>query len=268
MSTLPASRVEELARLHDDAERQGVQFRPFSQHAEGLTIDDAYAVQNAWVEIKQARGDQITGRKIGLTSRAMQDAMKIDEPDFGTLLESMMFEPGSTIEAGVFTDPRLEVELAFVLKQDLEGEHVTVDQVLSATEAVYPALELIAARSHRVDPVSGYTRTVIDTISDNAANAGYILAKDPLPASADLPWAGAIFRRNAVVEETGLAAGVLGHPAQGLCWLARRFAPHGIRLEAGHVYLAGSFTRPVVVSPGDEFVADFGPYGRIEIGFS
>jgi len=198
----------------------------------------------------------------------MQMAMKIDTPDFGILLDDMCFANGSAIPAGNFTDPRIEVEFAFVLKEPLFGENVTVDQVMAATDYVIPALELIAARSYRVDPETGYTRTVFDTIADNAANAGYILGDSRVdPAGVDLPWAGAMLYLNGGIEETGLAGGVMGHPAHGICWVCKRFAPHGIGLEPGQVVLAGSFTRPVAVRPGDNIRADYGPLGTIEVNF-
>lgn len=268
MASLSDAEVHEIAKAHDDAERSRVQIAAATQSKPDMDLEDAYRIQSAWVLEKVRKGAVITGRKVGLTSRAMQEAMKINEPDFGTLLDHMEIADRSTTEAAQFTDPRLEVELAFILKSNLSGPKLTISDVMAATDYVAPALELIAARTHRVDPITGYIRTVVDTISDNAANAGYVISDTPIPLGADLPRVGSIFSRNGTVEETGLAAGVMGHPAHGLCWLAKRFAPHGIELEAGQVYLAGSFTRPVIVRPGDEFKADFGDYGSIEIGFS
>jgi len=232
-------------------------------------MGDAYAIQKAWVDRKLADGRKVTGYKIGLTSRAMQQAMHIDTPDFGVLLDDMYFANGASIAAGDFTDPRIEVELAFVLKAPLYGEEVTLEEVMAATDYVVPALELIAARSFRVDPKTGYTRTVFDTIADNAAGAGYVMGDGRVdPAAIDLPWVGAMLYRNGEVEETGLAGGVMGHPGHGIGWVCRRFAPHGIGLEPGQVILAGSFTRPVVVTPGDNILADYGPLGRIEVDFT
>jgi len=164
----------------------------------------------------------------------------------------------------VFTD----ADGRFTLPGVIPGENLTVEQVMAATDYVIPALELIAARSYRVDPETGYTRTVFDTIADNAANAGYILGDSKVdPAHVDLPWAGAMLYLNGGIEETGLAGGVMGHPAHGICWVCKRFAPHGIGLEPGQVVLAGSFTRPVVVRPGDNIRADYGPLGTIEVNF-
>ena len=251
-----------------EAEMRREQIAPLTLNHPSMDMDDAYAIQKAWVDRKVADGRKVTGYKIGLTSRAMQMAMKIDTPDFGILLDDMCFANGSSIAAADFTDPRIEVELAFVLKESLMGQDVTVEQVMAATDYVVPALELIAARSHRVDPETGYTRTVFDTIADNAANAGYIPGDQRFdPATIDLPWAGAMLYLNGEIVETGLAGGVMGHPAQGICWVCKRFAPHGIGLEPGQFILAGSFTRPVVVTPGDHIRADYGPLGTIEVDF-
>ena len=251
------------------AEAQRRQIRPVSVDHPGMTLDDAYAIQEAWMRSKVESGHTIRGRKIGLTSRAMQAAMKIDEPDFGTLLDDMFFEDGATIEAARFTDPRVEVELAFVLGRRLEGPALSTWDVLEATDYVVPALELIAARSFRVDPETGRSRTVLDTVADNAAAAGVVLGGCPVrPADVDLRWVGAILHRNGIVEETGVAAGVMNHPANGVVWLARRFSSHGVGLEAGEVILAGSFTRPVEIRPGDTFHADFGALGSIACHFS
>jgi len=250
------------------AEKNRIQIPPLTLTHTDMTMDDAYAVQKAWVDRKIADGRKVTGYKIGLTSRAMQMAMNIDTPDFGVLLDDMHFENGAKIPAANFTDPRIEVELAFVLKAPLSGEHVTIDDVMAATDYVVPALELIAARSYRVDPDTGYTRTVFDTISDNAANAGYIVGDNKIdPAGIDLPWVGAMLYLNGEIEETGLAGGVMGHPAHGISWVCKRFAPHGIGLEPGQIILAGSFTRPVVVKAGDNILADYGPLGKIEVDF-
>jgi 2-oxo-hept-3-ene-1,7-dioate hydratase len=195
-------------------------------------------------------------------------AMNIDTPDFGVLLDDMAFETGGEIRASNFTDPRIEAEFAFVMKKPLFGVDVTLDDVLDATDYVVPALELIAARSHRVDPETGYARNVYDTIADNAANAGYILGTCKLdPKVVDLRWAGAMLHLNGEIEETGLGGGVMGHPAHGIRWVCRRFAPHGIGLQPGQLILAGSFTRPIIVRAGDTVFADYGPFDSIEVQF-
>lgn len=252
-----------------EAERSRVQITPLTLRHPDMNMADAYAIQEAWVDRKLADGRELTGYKIGLTSRAMQNAMNIDTPDFGVLLDDMAFRSGDNIKAGDFTDPRIEVEFAFVLIEPLSGENVTVDDVMRATDYVVPALELIAARSYRVDPETGYTRKVFDTIADNASGAGYILGEQKIdPGEIDLCWAGAMLYLNDEVEETGLAGGIMGHPAHGIRWVCKRFAAHGIGLEPGQIILAGSFTRPVVVTPGDRILADYGPLGKIEVMFT
>ncbi len=265
---LTQQQIEAAALALQAAEAERRQIRPISVDHPDMTLDDAYAVQAAWMQARTDAGRRVRGRKVGLTSRAMQVAMKIDEPDFGTLLDDMFFEDGATIEAARFTDPRVEVELAFVLGRSIEGPALSTWDVLDATDYVVPALELIAARSYRVDPETGRSRTVLDTVADNAAAAGVVLGGRPVrPLDVDMRRVGALLFRNGVIEETGVAAGVLNHPANGVVWLARRLAAHGVGLEAGQVILAGSFTRPVDIRPGDTFHADFGELGSIACHF-
>lgn len=265
---LTSEQIEQAARRLDDAEQGRRQIRALTQSYPDMDLDDAYAVQKRWVEHKIAAGRSVVGYKIGLTSRAMQMAMKIDTPDYGVLLDDMMFPNRARIAAGDFTDPRLEVEFAFVLKRPLFGTEVTLEDVMAATDYVIPALELIAARSYRVDPDNGYTRNVCDTIADNAANAGVITGDMRIdPETVDLRWAGALFYLNGEIEETGLGAAVMDHPGHGIRWVCKRFAPHGIGLEPGQLILSGSFTRPVIVQPGDHVRVDYGPLGDITLDF-
>ncbi len=259
--------ISQLAAELQQSEQSRVQVEHFSKRFPDMTVEDGYAISRAWVKMKIAQGREVRGHKIGLTSRAMQQASQIDEPDFGTLLDDMFFEPGE-IPAARFIAPRVEVELAFVLKRDLEGTGIGIEQVLDATEYVTPAIEIIDARIEQFDRHTRVMRKVQDTISDNAANAGIVLGGRKVnPREVDLPWCGAILRQNGAVEETGLAAGVQGHPAIGVAWLAGKLAPWGESLRAGDVVLAGSFTRPVAAKPGDVFDADYGPLGRFEFTF-
>jgi 2-oxo-hept-3-ene-1,7-dioate hydratase len=233
-----------------------------------MDMNDAYAVQKAWVDLKVSRGAKITGYKIGLTSRAMQQAMNIDTPDYGVLLDEMAYANGSEIVAGEYLDPRIEAEFGFVMKDPLIGEDVTLEDVIAATDYVVPALELISARSTRTDPETGYTRTVHDTIADNAANAGYIASDQRIdPSSIDLRFSGALLYVDGVIEESGLGGAVMEHPAHGIRWVCKRFARHGIGLEPGQFVLSGSFTRPVAVKPGTRICADYGALGRIDVSF-
>ncbi|WP_019586251.1 2-oxo-hept-4-ene-1,7-dioate hydratase [Deinococcus apachensis] len=266
---LPDTELSSLAAELEGAEASGIQLTPFSERFPGMTIADAYAVQRAWVARKLEGGRRILGHKIGLTSRAMQIASQIDEPDYGALLDDMFFEPNGDIPLSRFVAPKVEVELAFLLKADLRGPGVTLFDVLRATEYVTPAAEIIDARIQRVSKATGKPRRVTDTISDNAANAGVILGgRATRPDDLDLRWAAALCIRNGVIEETGVAAGVLGHPATGIAWLANRLAPHGEGLQAGEIVLAGSFTRPVDIASGDVFTFDYGPLGTFSCRFT
>ena len=266
---LPAATVEECAlRLHD-AERTQTQIRQFSLEFPSMGIEDAYAIQSAWVAIKLAEGRKLKGHKIGLTSRAMQRSSNITEPDYGALLDDMFFPDGGEIPARRFIVPRIEVELAFILKTDLKGPDCTLFDVLNATDHIVPALELIDARIHQLDPQTRVPRKVFDTISDNAANAGVVLGGRPFrPNDFDIRWICAILYRNGVVEETGVAAAVLNHPAHGPAWLANKLHAHGTLLKAGEIILGGSFTAPIPARAGDTFHVDYGKVGSIAIHFS
>jgi 2-oxo-hept-3-ene-1,7-dioate hydratase len=266
--TFSTDTIQQLARELHESERSRVQVEHFSKRYPGMSIEDGYAISRAWVAMKVAEGRQVRGHKIGLTSRAMQQSSQIDEPDYGTLLDDMFFAPGD-LPSERFIAPRVEVELAFILKRKLQGPQVSVDDVLQATDYVQPAIEIIDARIEQFDRHTKAMRKVYDTISDNAANAGIVLGgRQVRPNEVDLPWVGAVLRQNGVVEETGLAAGVQGHPAIGIAWLAQKLAPWGECLEAGEVVLAGSFTRPVVAKRGDVFDADYGPLGRFTFRFA
>ena len=259
--------IDTLARELHHSERSRVQVEHFSKRHPGMTLEDGYAVSRAWVAMKLAEGRRVIGHKIGLTSRAMQLASQISEPDYGTLLDDMLFEPGD-IPATRFIAPRVEVELAFILGRDLQGPHVTVDDVLAATDWVTPAIEIIDARIEQFDRDTKAPRKVFDTISDFAANAGIVMGGRPVkPNAVDLRWVGAMLFKNGVIEETGLAAAVLNHPATGVAWLANKLAPHGERLNAGDVVLAGSFTRPTPALAGDTLHADYGPLGTVSFRF-
>lgn len=264
---LSEATIRQLAAELHASEKSGVQVEHFSRRFPGMGIADGYAIARTWVQLKVAAGRRVCGHKIGLTSRAMQQASQITEPDFGALLDDMFFEPGD-IPFDRFIAPRVEVELAFVLKTALSSQPVTIADVLEATDHLRLAIEIIDARIEQRDRYTGAMRTVYDTISDNAANAGVILGGDRIdPHVVDLPWVGAVLRRNGVVEETGLAAGVQGHPAVGVAWLADRLAPWQETLLPGQVVLAGSFTRPVPARRGDHFDADYGPLGRFQFTF-
>lgn len=261
--------VAELARKLYEARKNCTQLRHFSRDYPHMTIDDGYAIQREWVRLEIADGRSIKGRKIGLTSRAMQQASQITEPDFAPLMDDMFFESGAELPTVRFIAPRVEVELAFVLDRPLRGPGVTLASVLDATAQVTPALEIIDARIEQFDRETRVPRKVFDTIADFAANGGVVLGGRAVrPDTLDLRWVGAILFKNGVVEETGLAAGVLNHPANGIAWLANKIAPYDEQLNAGDVVLAGSFTRPTTAVRGDMLEADFGPLGTITARFA
>jgi 2-oxo-hept-3-ene-1,7-dioate hydratase len=242
----------------EKARQQAVQL---SKTWPDITIDDAYAISTEVANRKIAAGARLIGHKVGLTSKAMQRSSQIDEPDFGYLLDNMMIADGASVKHENFCLPRVEVELAFIMGKTLKGPGVGLTDVLRATEYVVPALEIVDARLQ--DP-----RKIFDTVSDNGAAAGIVVGGRPVgPTEVDLRWVGGIMYRNAEIEETGLAAGVLGHPALGVAWLANKIGQHGVALEPGHLVLAGSFTRVVYARKGDTLHADFGQLGGIALQF-
>ena len=268
-TTMTPAEIEDAATRLFEAERARRQIRLLSLDFPNATMDDAYRVQAALVKKKTEAGAVIKGLKIGLTSKAMQSALNIDIPDSGILFDDMFFADGGTVPADRFIQPRIEAEIAFVMKAPLRGPNVTIFDVLNATDYITPALEILDTRIERTNKEAGKARTFFDTISDNAANAGIVLGGRPIrPLDADMRWIGAIVSRNAEVEETGLGAGVLNHPAMGIVWLVNRLHTYGMGIAAGEVVLSGSFVRPVEARHGDTIAADFGPYGTISVFFA
>ena len=261
--------IQACARRLHQAEKTRTQIRQLSQDFPDITIADAYAIQKAWVDDKIAEGRLVKGHKIGLTSKAMQSALDIDEPDSGVLLDDMFFADGGIVPTERFIATRVEAELAFVMSKRLSGPNCTLFDVLNATDFVVPALEILDTRIERVDARTNATRKIFDTIADNAANAGIVLGGRPIrPLDADLRWIGALCFKNGQLEETGLAAGVLNHPATAVAWLANKIAPLGLALEPGQVVLAGSFIRPIETRKGDTIQADYGAYGSVSCCFA
>lgn len=255
-----AERVQAVELLLE-AERTRTPALQLSTTFPHIEIEDSYWIQSETTRRKVARGRRIIGHKIGLTSKAMQQSSQIDEPDYGHLLDDMVIADGAKVRHADYCVPRVEPELAFVLGKPLQGPNVNLLDVLRATEYVVPAIEIIDARVQN-------PRKITDTVADNGAAAGIILGGRPVgPMEVDLRWVGAAFYRNSEIEETGLAAGVLGHPALGIAWLANKVAAFGTVLQPGHIMLSGSFTRPVWADKGDTLHADFGPLGGLAVRF-
>jgi 2-oxo-hept-3-ene-1,7-dioate hydratase len=262
VSGLPPDVITAIADELAVAERDRTTVPLLTARYPGMTVDDAYAVQREWRRRGVAAGRRPVGHKIGLTSKAMQAATGIDEPDYGAIFADMVYESGSDIEHGRFSNVRIEVELAFVLAEPV-GPGAGVADVLRATEHVVPALEILSSRIE----LAG--RRIVDTISDNAAMGAMVRGGTPVaPGDVDLRWVAAMLHRNGTVEESGVGGAVLGHPALGVAWLADKLAQHGDRLEAGELVLAGSFTRPMWVHPGDTVLADYRDLGTITCHFS
>lgn len=234
---------------------------PPSRAFPGMTPADAYRIQELWSAAREAQGARVIGRKIGLTSRAMQASYAIEEPDFGRIFDDATYGDGARIRAGAFFAPRVEVELAFVLGETIAGPGVRTYDVMRATELIVPALEII---DHRTET----SRAVVDMISDNAAFGAMVTGGRAIrPLDADIRWVGATLSKNGLIEESGVSAAVMGHPAAAVAWLANALGAVGAKLERGNIVLSGSFTRPVGVTAGDVIHADYGPLGSIGIGF-
>lgn len=257
-----------LAAELDDARKRAVTVRQLSLRHPEMTVADAYAVQRAWTARMIEDGRRIVGRKIGLTSMPMQRSMGISEPDYGVVTDDMVFASGGDIPWGRFTFPRVEVELAFVLSERLAGPGVGVADVLRATSHISPAIEVLDSRVEMMDPESGHRRTIVDTIADNAADAGMVVGPGMLdPADLRPRNLSALLYINGVVEESGVASAVLGNPAVAVAWLANSLAAYGQALEQGDVILSGSLTQSIPVSRGDVVHGDFGALGAVTCRF-
>jgi 2-oxo-hept-3-ene-1,7-dioate hydratase len=268
-SMLTQEQLRATAMRLDRAEKTRTQIRQLSIEHPGMTIAEAYAIQRAWVDHKLSEGRVMRGHKVGLTSKAMQSALGIDEPDSGILFDDMFFADGGAVPSDRFIATRVEAELAFVMKSRLAGPNRTIFDVLNATDFVVPALEILDTRIERLDGETKATRKIVDTIADNAANAGIVLGGRPFrPLDADMRWIGAHCYRNGIIEETGLAAGVLNHPANAIAWLANKLEPLGLALEPGQIVLSGSFIRPIETRRGDTIQADYGAYGMVSCHFA
>jgi 2-keto-4-pentenoate hydratase len=235
---------------------------PLTSICDGLTVDDAYAIQQAQVRARLAAGETIIGFKVGLTSAAMQEQMGVFEPDFGHLLSNMLYPADALIDSAVFRQPRAEPEVALVLGRDLPGPGLSVADVISATAYALPAVEIIDSR------IAGWRIGLVDTIADNASSGGLVLGQSPVPAGGrDLSLAGCVFRRNGRIAGTGAGAAVLGSPWHAAAWLANTLTARGTELRAGHIILTGSITASVPVAAGDAVTAAIDGLGSVTAVF-
>ncbi|MGO3146271.1 MAG: 2-keto-4-pentenoate hydratase [Leucobacter sp.] len=259
---LDPSQIESIADELIQADTDRTVLPKLTSRFPGMDIEDAYAVQKVWSDRRIGKGARLVGHKIGLTSKVMQVATGITEPDYGVIHDDMVFESGSVLGFDRYSNVRIEVELAFILSKPLSGPNISITNVLDATAYVLPALEIL--NSH----IELEGRTIVDTISDNAAMGSLVLGGTPMkPNAIDLRWVSALLYRNESIEDSGVAGAILGHPAMGVAWLANKLAQHNQSLEAGEIVLAGSFTRPMWIEQGDTVHAEYNGLGSVTCRF-
>ncbi len=253
---------DELAAELAEAERTRRPISPLTAAQPGIDVVDAYEIQLINIRQRVAKGARVVGHKVGLSSPAMQQMMGVDEPDYGHLLDEMQVFEDIPVPAGKYLYPRVEVEVGFVLFEDLPGSECTEDDVLAATAAVVPSIELIDTR------IADWKIALCDTIADNASSAGFVLgAARVAPADIDISGIDAVLSRNGEVVAKGRSDAVLGNPVTAVAWLARKVESFGVRLKAGDVVLPGSCTRAIDARPGDDFVAEFADLGSVRLSF-
>ncbi|KIL35825.1 2-keto-4-pentenoate hydratase [Cohnella kolymensis] len=227
-----------------------------------LTIQDAYQVQLHTIDKKVQAGSKIVGKKIGLTSLAMQKLLGVDQPDYGHLLDDMVVHNGGEVPFHRVLQPKVEAEIAFVLKKDLIGPRVSALDVLLATDYVVAALEIVDSR------VADWKIKLQDTVADNASSGLYVLGdKRVKPDAVDLSMVGSVLYKNGEMMNTGVGAAALGHPATCVAWLANKLFEFGITLKAGEVILSGALSAAVNAEPGDRFSARLAHLGEVSVSF-
>ncbi|MBM7609404.1 2-keto-4-pentenoate hydratase [Lysinibacillus composti] len=245
-----------------EAERSKNPIAPFTSLSEEITVQDAYGIQLQYIQSKLDAGATLKGMKIGLTSKAMQDMLKVYTPDYGHILDTMVYEPNSKVEMDQFIQPKVEFEIAFVLNKDLKGPNVTVEDVLDATDYVVPAIEIIDSR------IEDWKIKFEDTVADNGSSAGAVLGEQKTSVEGlDLAAVEMNAYKNGELFDSATGAAVLGDPAKAVAWLANELASYDIQLGAGDFVLAGALSKAVPFNEGDEFEADFGVLGKVGISF-
>ncbi len=253
---------DELAADLAQAERSREPIAPLTARYPEIDVVDAYEIQLINIRQRVAEGARVLGHKVGLSSLAMQQMMGVDEPDYGHLLDEMQVFEDTPVKAGRYLYPRVEVEVGFILSDDLPGAGCTEDDVLAATAALAPSIELIDTR------ITDWTIALCDTIADNASSAGFVLGEARVsPADIDVKAIDAVLRRNGEVIAEGRSDAVLGNPVTAVAWLARKVESFGVRLKKGDIVLPGSCTRAIDARAGDEFVADFSGLGSVRLSF-
>jgi len=253
---------DELAADLAQAERSREPIAPLTEAYPDIDVVDAYEIQLINIRQRVAEGARVLGHKVGLSSLAMQQMMGVDEPDYGHLLDEMQVFEDVPVKAGRYLYPRVEVEVGFILAADLPGAGCTEDDVLAATEALVPSIELIDTR------ITDWKIALCDTIADNASSAGFVLGKARVsPADVDVKKIDAVLTRNGEVVAEGRSDAVLGNPVTAVAWLSRKVESFGVRLRKGEIVLPGSCTRAIDARAGDAFVADFTGLGSVRLSF-
>ncbi|MDT5010439.1 MAG: 2-keto-4-pentenoate hydratase [Mycobacterium sp.] len=253
---------DELAAELAEAERTRVPIGPLTDGNPTIDVVDAYEIQLINIRQRVAEGARVVGHKVGLSSKAMQQMMNVDEPDYGHLLDDMEVFEQTPVGAGQYLYPRVEVEVGFILAEDLPGADCTEDDVLAATAAFAPSIELIDTR------ITDWKIKLCDTIADNASSAGFVLGTERVsPEDVDIKGIDAVLTRNGEVVAKGRSDAVLGNPVTAVAWLARKVESFGVRLRKGDIVLPGSCTRAIDARPGDHFVADFDGLGSVRLTF-
>lgn len=252
----------QLAKDLLDAYDGGTPIAPLTSTAPGLAVSDAYAIQQLQVAAWTAAGRSIRGHKVGLTSRAMQRQLGVDQPDYGVLRDDMFYLDTVSIEASRFISPKVEPEISFVLKERLAGPGVTVADAIRAVDYVVASIEIIDSR------IADWKITLADTIADNASSGGVVLGSRPVRLDEiDLVTTGCVLTKNGEIVDTGAGGAVLGSPIHSLVWLANTLGPLGVELEAGAVVMPGSVCAAVAVAPGDSVTATFAQLGSVTARF-
>lgn len=255
--------IEALAKNLFEAQQSGEGVSPLTEGDPTFSVEDAYKVQLVNVQKAIDAGQRITGKKIGLTSVAMQEALGVDEPDYGHLLDRMAVVNGGQISSEDVMQPKVEAEIAFILKDDLKGPGISTLDVLQATKYITPALEIIDSR------IKDWNITLPDTIADNASSGLYVLGEELYAVDEyDLKQTGMALYKNGELCNTGVGAAALGDPAYCVAWLANKLAEFGITLNAGEVILSGALSTAVEMEPGDYIQARFANIGEVSVRYS
>ena len=262
MQGLTQEQVHQEARELYRAEKDRSVLRPFTEKYPKIAPEESYRIQLALIEMKKADGAKVVGKKIGLTSKAMQKMLNVDQPDYGHILDNMVLQDAAVFPRGELIQPKIEPEIAFILDRELKGPGVTPMEVLSATRFVVPALEIIDSR------IEGWKIKLCDTIADNASSARVVLGNSPKRVDQfDLKLIGMVLEKNGDIVQTGAGGAVLGHPAVAVAWLANALGQYGVSLNAGDIIMPGALCGAADVGAGDLLQATFAGLGSVSVRF-